>query len=210
MGHDPVGLLPGALPPLPSRDLIVGVVAANTSATPTPTAFDEPVYVVLPDHSGDLAYPVAWGALRGLAMPEPGAPVLVAFDNQGVPRVVWWDGLYVTSGDLASPGLPTFPARVLGTAYQPSITRATWVSAEVDTPNISAGTFAQVQVLMDYSNPPTNRITQQYLAMGAGGAGTIAAAWTLAFYVPAGAYYKIINGAGAAASTLVIVYEYVL
>jgi hypothetical protein len=72
------------------RTFVFGHVSRKKAA---PSAFDDDLFVILPGLSPDYNYgPCKWGELHGNSLPEQGAEVAVAFDDRGVPIVVWWDG----------------------------------------------------------------------------------------------------------------------
>jgi hypothetical protein len=64
-----------------------------STARAAPTSFEDPIYVILPEHSTDRPIgPLVWPAIHGSALPQQGAPVTVVFDGEDVPHVVWWEG----------------------------------------------------------------------------------------------------------------------
>lgn len=74
-----------------SAHLLAGIVS---TAMPIPTTIGEPLYVVIPAHSTELAVPVTrWAPLYGAQLPTAGAEALVAYDSNGRPYVVWWEGV---------------------------------------------------------------------------------------------------------------------
>ena len=82
-----------AAAPIPQRQLVSGYVSRSR---PAPATFTDPLYVIAPGYSLDFALgPCKWAALHGRTLPAQGAQALVAFDDQGVPVVVWWDGATV-------------------------------------------------------------------------------------------------------------------
>jgi hypothetical protein len=65
-----------------------------STSQPAPAGFGDLMQVVMAGHSPDLSVPCAWGAIHGASLPAQGAAVLVAFNDQGVPVVVWWAGTH--------------------------------------------------------------------------------------------------------------------
>lgn len=79
------------------RQLVSGVVAQPAPASPSSEMFGS-----LPSVAVDRTIgPCRWTA-HGTSVPALGAEVLLAFDEQGIPVVVWWD----SGSDI--PGLPLF------------------------------------------------------------------------------------------------------
>ena len=75
------------------RPIVLGVVSRSR---PAPGAFTDDLFVVLPDVGEDYAYgPCKWGAIHGTTLPAQGASAVLAFDQNDVPYVVWWDGVTV-------------------------------------------------------------------------------------------------------------------
>jgi hypothetical protein len=60
-----------------------------SSEQPVPSSPDDPVWVVLSTHTGSV--PMAFQMMHGEALPQPGADVVVGFDEHGTACVVWWD-----------------------------------------------------------------------------------------------------------------------
>lgn len=83
---DPRQLLRGDSP-IPDPVLLAGTVSSNK---PAPSAIGDPVYVLIDNLSPDHSVPMPWAPLWGTTLPAPGAPVLIAYDDNGVPYVVWW------------------------------------------------------------------------------------------------------------------------
>lgn len=79
-------------PPAPATRprLLSGKVSGNK---PAPVSYSDPVYVVMANHSPDVSIPCAWAPINGTTVPAAGNAVLVAYDDNGLPRVVWWDGV---------------------------------------------------------------------------------------------------------------------
>lgn len=76
---------------------------------PAPTKFSDPLYVIVPAHSGDTPYgPLPWPALHGATLPAQGAPVTLGLGvgldgTPNVPAVIGWDAPYAIPS-----GLPAF------------------------------------------------------------------------------------------------------
>ena len=75
------------------RQVVYGYVALHQ---PAPAGYDDPLYVTVPDYDPNDFYTcVHWPKIHGRTFPQPGADVLLIFDDQGRPgnpRVVWWAG----------------------------------------------------------------------------------------------------------------------
>ena len=71
--------------------LVVDGYISTTHAAPV--GFDEPVYVIVPEHSTQVPLgPCHWGAIHGATLPKQGAACVVVFDEREVPVIVWWEG----------------------------------------------------------------------------------------------------------------------
>ncbi len=75
--------------PTPERPVVGGYVSRSREA---PKSFTDPLWVIVPGYSTAAPYKCEWGALHGATLPAQGAQVQVAFDDNEVPRVVWWEG----------------------------------------------------------------------------------------------------------------------
>lgn len=95
-------------------------------------------------------------------------------------------------------------ARVLGTAYQPSTTRPTFVLTVIELSAKAENAFAEV--LMDSANPPTTAIAK--IQDENANAATVKLQLPVAFLVPASFYYILKKGAGTVA--IVTTFEYTL
>lgn len=79
--------------PAPQRLVVDGYVS---TVQPAPTSFSDPLYVIVPEMSGDVPLgPCEWMEGHGTALPARGAKVVVVFDEREVPVIVWWEGQYV-------------------------------------------------------------------------------------------------------------------
>ena len=73
------------------RPLAHGTISTRQ---PAPTAFTDPVYVVLDHDPDDAVRVVNWPVIHGATLPSPGADVLIGFDEYKTPHVLHWDGVY--------------------------------------------------------------------------------------------------------------------
>ncbi len=87
MSQSVYSLIPGVLGRDQERILYAEVT------TPAPTAFSDPLWIILPDWATDWPIQILhWPACHGNALPLPGAAALLIDDSRGVRRCVWWDG----------------------------------------------------------------------------------------------------------------------
>jgi hypothetical protein len=78
---------PTAQPPV-----VFGYVSRRQTA---PAAFYDDLYVVLPSYSEEHNFgPCRWAAIHGTTKPAQGAEVVVVFDTENRPIVVWWEGVH--------------------------------------------------------------------------------------------------------------------
>ena len=85
-----LGIRRGGSPTTPS--IVSGYVSGSR---PVPMSFDAPVWVILPSHSSDRPYgPLSWPAIHGATKPAAQTPVWVAFDENGTPVLVSWEGTH--------------------------------------------------------------------------------------------------------------------
>jgi len=73
-----------------------GIVAGYVSSVrPAPRSFDDPVWVVVPEYSTERPFgPCAWPAIHGNTLPAAGASAWIAFDTEGAPLVISWEGTH--------------------------------------------------------------------------------------------------------------------
>lgn len=78
------------------RAIVRGYIA---NGRPAPTGFPEVgsqenlLWVVTPSYSLERIWgPCWWGAEHGATLPAHGNEVVVAFDDQGIPTVISWQG----------------------------------------------------------------------------------------------------------------------
>lgn len=74
--------------------IIPAVVAPNTSRTPLPTSFTDPLFVVNPADDTVFWEIADWTVDHGGTLPEAGAAAALFYDSAGALRCVWWDGVY--------------------------------------------------------------------------------------------------------------------
>lgn len=67
-------------------------------AKPAPVSASDPVWVVIPAHSSEASIPLAWPQVHGSTLPASGDAVLLGYDENYTPYVVWWAGVYGASG----------------------------------------------------------------------------------------------------------------
>lgn len=76
--------------PSSQRQVVAGYVSLNKAA---PVDFSGDLFVILPSLATDYSFgPCKWGAAQGSTLPAQGTEVLVCFDDENVPVVVWWEG----------------------------------------------------------------------------------------------------------------------
>jgi hypothetical protein len=100
--------------PIQQPPVVVGYVSTSR---PAPKSFDDPVFVLVTNHSAEHVYgPLDWPAIHGQTMPAQGSPIWLAFDDNGTPLVVWWKALYgASSSPDPSPPAPRRGSRALAT-----------------------------------------------------------------------------------------------
>lgn len=76
--------------------IIPAVVANNTTRTPLPTSYNDPLYVVNPSSEDNFWVVSDWTVDHGGNLPAAGAACALFYDSNGVLRCVWWDGLYIS------------------------------------------------------------------------------------------------------------------
>lgn len=59
-----------------------------------PTSLDDLAYIVIPSHSTESGQWLSFMAMHGATIPGSGTAVLVAYDENAVPYVIWWAGSY--------------------------------------------------------------------------------------------------------------------
>lgn len=84
--------LKGRAAPTGHAPIAVGYVSRSR---PAPRGFEDPIWVIVPSHSVEVAYgPCAWPAIHGSTLPAQGTPVWLGFDNEGTPVVLSWTGAH--------------------------------------------------------------------------------------------------------------------
>lgn len=78
-------------PGIPPRQVVSGYVSKSK---PAPASFSDPVWVIVPAHSLEVAIPCEWGAIHGATLPAQGAQVTVVYDESDTGVVVWWAGVH--------------------------------------------------------------------------------------------------------------------
>lgn len=106
---------------------------------------------------------------------------------------------------------PSTPARALATNFQPSATKATFVSyttmLTVTNPLLAGTSTAQISLFSDASNPPTTERARHYLSSGVGLAVAVAITQIetlpLQYICPAGHFVRLVaTTTGTATATL--------
>jgi hypothetical protein len=77
--------------PTPERPVVGGYVSRSREA---PKSFSDPLWVIVPGYSTETPYKCEWGTIHGKTLPAQGARVVVVFDDNEVPTVVFWAGEY--------------------------------------------------------------------------------------------------------------------
>ena len=87
-------------PPL-IRGYISGAVGASKALLTAPEGFPAPgsetnlLWVIAPEYSTVKPLgPCQWNADHGKTLPAQFAKCVLAFDNEDVPTVLWWEGAY--------------------------------------------------------------------------------------------------------------------
>lgn len=111
------------------------------------------------------------------------------------------------------PGItPATPARVLGTAFQPSATKAVWVTyavrTQVTNPLLAGSSTSVVTLLSDAANPPTTErgrgAAESSVALAVAVAITTANTTIVGWLVPAGHYVRLVaSGTGTHAESII-------
>lgn len=95
---------------------------------PAPFSFGGTMSVVTPDWSVDFPFLITnWPACHGATLPAVGDDVLIAIDNRGTQRVVWWGGTTLGAGvrpEQFGPGYGGAAADDWGPAITASLTLA--------------------------------------------------------------------------------------
>jgi hypothetical protein len=74
----------------PGQQVVSGIVS---SERPAPASFTDPLYIVVPSHSAEIAIEfVYWPAIHGATLPVAGTLVTLGHDETGTYRVLGWDG----------------------------------------------------------------------------------------------------------------------
>jgi len=125
--------------------------------------------------------------------------------QDGLPGRDGTNGTNGTNGTAGPPGLgavtPTVPARVFGAAFQPSTTKAVFVSYSVKTqvtnPAIAGASVATVTLLSDANNPPTTERARDEAVSSVGLAVSLALTTSntapLSYIVPPGHYVRLVS-----------------
>lgn len=81
-------------------------VCPGSAATPLPSGFTSPLYVYQPSWQPQAFWVFeSWPVLYGGTLPAAGADVLVARDDAGHLRCVWWAGTYTPPPYAATAGV---------------------------------------------------------------------------------------------------------
>jgi len=163
---DVTQLLRGDATPQPQRQAVSGYVSPNKTA---PAAFGDPLYVILPTYDPTRTWgPCKWGAAEGSTLPAQGAEVLVIFDDQNVPVVVWWEGspAFSVSGSAGGVLTGTYPnpGMAAGAAATNVGTLGGDLSGTLPNPTIGAGKVTTSKIATGAVT--TNEIADGTIAVG--------------------------------------------
>jgi hypothetical protein len=92
---------------------------------PAPAAFSDPLYVVIPSHDAERSIEFAGGAWpqdHGAQVPQPGAAVIVGYDERGVPACLAWQTTILGAGGVFN--VLTYGAKGDGSDDTAAINRA--------------------------------------------------------------------------------------
>jgi hypothetical protein len=93
------------------------------------------LWVITPEYSTERPLgPCQWSADHGASLPAPGAAVVVAFDAQGIPTVVWWEG----SQTEPAPSAESITEAMLAKAVQEKLNASAWKTFTLGT-KVEAG-----------------------------------------------------------------------
>lgn len=107
---------------------------------------------------------------------------------------------------------PSTPARVLGTAFQPSATKPTFVSYGIKTtvtnPLLAGTSTASVSLMSDAVNPPTTERDRVEATSGVGLSVTVALTTSntasVSYIVPAGHWVRLVSTVSGTGSTAIV------
>lgn len=150
---NPTQLLGTGSAPAPARAVVTGYIS---TLQPAPTSFDDPVYVIIPERSIDSPYgPCRWPAIHGSTLPAQGAEALLAFDQAGLPIVVWWDGEQSVDpvDPLVQDGYGTLPAATVAAQTLSTTTAITFPVAYSAMPTVlvASAVFGSFQEALVFS-----------------------------------------------------------
>lgn len=182
-----LNLVPGAVGQ-GRPQIIPAVVCQNTTQTPLPTGFNQPLFVTNPANSGYFWQVADWPASQGGSLPLAGATVALFYDSNRTLRVVWWDGKYTPPGLLVPTALTT-PTITVGTPRQPSTARPVNVVLSFAFTIVGAQSEAYT-VKIGSSSPPTTQIGSPQLTASSGSA-TMTSAPNVTFMLPVGWWYEV-------------------
>lgn len=158
-----------------------------------------------------LAASIAAGIVSTLS---PGASATVT--NSGTSSAAVFD-FGIPQGAVGPAGLgtvtPSTPSRVIGTAFQPSTTKATAcaysVLLTVTNPLLAGTSTAQVSLFSDASNPPTTERCRATAGSSVGLTVTVQIATSntilLSYIVPANHFVKLVSTTTGTATTAISV-----
>lgn len=96
---------------------------------PVPQTFADPLNVIMPDWSSNFPLTFGhWPALYGSVLPAVGSDVLLAVDNRGSSRVVWWASSTSAAFVPTAPAVPKGPAggALAGNYPNPTLASIVW------------------------------------------------------------------------------------
>lgn len=123
---NPAALQGSLADPIEQAGLVKGFVSTNREApTGFPNGTENLLWVIIPDYSLERPVgPCQWTAEWGTTLPKQGTPVLVAFDEENFPIVVWWEGSYTAP----VPAEESITEAMFAKAVKEALKPGAWVS----------------------------------------------------------------------------------